>query len=372
MYESSLLVSVAIGKPDVGDSWTRFFVKALGFLVVGLFVVALRSRTRITSAHWAYVWSGILPIAGAMFQEAVFALSQRIPPLPLSLAQSENTTGLGTIFRGLPRVSSTLLEPNYLGMFCAACFLLAAARLYFGVLQRLPIQWGLFGVAVGSALALIFSLSLSALAGLAVGLVAFALVLRVRWRIVAVITAIALVALVTSELAFSKMGSEFGVVEMLRVRVDGRMGSVDVFDRREFLETGFHAFVEHPVLGIGLGGLDTRVGISTAHSAFLTVLGEQGLAGFASAAGLYVFVIYSASKAARRFLKDADHEMACTGAGLVGALVGLCVSNLMYDALFSFDSSWILIGMGAGYAANAHRLAAHVGDSRSPATLNPV
>lgn len=375
IFEASLLISAARGSPELGDSWTRFYVKALGFVVAAFFVLLLNSRRRFLLAAGSYVWSAVLPIAGAVFQEAVFIATRRIPPLPGSVALAEDSTGIGTIFRGLPRVSSTLLEPNYLGMFCAAAILLAIARLYAALATKRRPPLGVLAVAFGAALALVFTLSLSAMAGLALGLLAFAVIMRVRLRVVGTVSGLVAGALIAANYALAAMGSSVGLLEMVNARVGGRMESADLFDRGEFFSAGLEAFLSNPLLGAGLGRIQTSAGISTAHSSFLTVLGEQGVLGFGAAFGAYVVVIVYSAQYVRRLVREGDHELACLGAGLVSALIALMTSSVMYDALFSFDSSWLILSMAAAFSVNAASCAASAPSSPLapvPARLTPA
>lgn len=353
IFEASLLISAARGSPEFGDSWTRFFVRALGFLVAAFLVLLLNSRRRFLVAAKSYVWSAVLPIAGAVFQEAAFIATRRIPPLPGAVALDEDSTGIGTIFRGLPRVSSTLLEPNYLGMFCSAVILLGVARVYASLAARRRPPLGVVAVAFGAALALVFTLSLSAIAGLALGLMAFSVVMRVRWSVAGVVAGLGAGAVIAADFALAAMGSSLGLLEMVSARVGGRMESADLFDRGEFFSVGMDAFLSNPLLGAGLGRIQSAAGISTAHNSFLTVLGEQGLLGFSGAFGAYLVVVWYSVQNVRRLIREGDYELACLGAGLISALIALMTSSVMYDALFSFDSSWVILGMAAAYSVNA-------------------
>lgn len=118
-----------------------------------------------------------------------------------------------------------------------------------------------------------------------------------------------------------------------------------IFGRDRYFEVLPKVLENSYGMGVGYGGLSDFVNdsISTMHSAYLTVLGEQGIPSFLVLI-TFTLVVFM------RLMKQAK-QTGALAIGLAAAFLSLVASNLGYDAMFSFDSSWVLIGLAAATAS---------------------
>ncbi len=130
-------------------------------------------------------------------------------------------------------------------------------------------------------------------------------------------------------------------------------------------------FVERPVFGVGLDnfpihyqrysrelGLDNRREIRSAHSLYLQIASEQGLAGLAIFGVVFWFVFKGLHQAGRDFerasLADAAQMTTALGIGIIGFLTAGIVLHLIYPRFL-----WLLVGIALAAPMVARRELAH-------------
>jgi hypothetical protein len=130
--------------------------------------------------------------------------------------------------------------------------------------------------------------------------------------------------------------------------------AINVVSNREHASTvrfAFDQFVDHPVLGIGPGGLGVKLKLpprtSGASSTYLSVAAQVGIFGLLAllAAAAIVALI---SIGAYRALRGAPQQILILGLG--GAYAGFAAANVTYDVWFD-DFHWLILGAMAGLSA---------------------
>ena len=126
-------------------------------------------------------------------------------------------------------------------------------------------------------------------------------------------------------------------------------------DRTERVETTLRVIGQHPVLGVGIGGQprasrlledsDRPTATFVSHTTPLTVAAELGLIGLA----LYAWLLLGG---ARLCLAVYRRERAM-GLVLGAALLALFVHALSYSGFLEDPLTWVVLGVGAGFAGGA-------------------
>lgn len=348
----------SLSRPLEGDVLTRTFVRIVGFGLVMLLVLVSSKRRDLLLAGRAFLISAVVPLSIGTYQLIYYLLVGSFPPLPLSsltvISPSADTfnRALGLVYWKYPRLTSTFLEPNYYGMFLMSVVLISLAFLLNG--RDSAKSKFLFGALVCISLVqLFFTLSLSSAIGLAVGFLVLLTLSRAKWlRLSLVFAFIGSAIVVVNYLMSLWWGVSF--IQAAVERVVLRMGDIsELWGRASYFLGGVSAFADSPVLGVGYVGLVEYVegSIPSAHNAFLTVLGAHGLLGFLPLVFFFVHLILRLYRNAQQFRHQGDGLLAAIGAGLLSAIVGMITANQAYDAMFSFDASWVLLAVAAAYAA---------------------
>jgi hypothetical protein len=202
------------------------------------------------------------------------------------------------------------------------------------------------------ALALVFSISRSAYAGLGASAVALLLFAPRNRRLIAALAAAGIVA------AFLYLGTS-------AVREPYSAASPDsVASRERRLELVTGALAPEPWFGIGLDGLEAR-GITSTDSHYLLVYAGVGVLGLALLVGALGTAIGTAGAAARH----SDDEDAPLAAAVLGGVVSGGIAAFSFDSLsgpFSSWTLWLLAAMAVGLSEQAAaRLSAGVPGSSS-------
>jgi O-antigen ligase len=148
-----------------------------------------------------------------------------------------------------------------------------------------------------------------------------------------------------------------------RVADVGRLDRPEIATRLDFWDAALSMFQGNPLLGVGLNNFDVayvgleRTGRSflpgtglaapeTAHNLYLNTLAEQGLVGIAALA----LLVLAAGRLALALRRSDDPRVRAYGLGLLGAGIGLLVSNV-FDVTFVDPKTsilaWTILGVGA-------------------------
>ena len=180
-------------------------------------------------------------------------------------------------------------NPNYLGVFAAQSFILAAAS-WWQAKGRLKLLLLLIMVAIVSALMFSFSRS----AYLAAGIGVLIMIATRNWRLAIVLAIVlALVAAIVYPLFLeARLGTDTLDPKVLAERTQSENW------RRIAIEAGFSIFALNPIFGVGFGVFHfvspAFVGASPAtysHNQYVNILAEQGVVGIAMVAGIVVMLL---------------------------------------------------------------------------------
>jgi len=150
------------------------------------------------------------------------------------------------------------------------------------------------------------------------------------------------------------------VLDLLRfssLRTGGLEASIGI--RMELWKGALHAFLEHPVIGVGTGNyvniwpqLAAKYGLTTPrayfpHNSYLDLLAEMGILGFASGIALLIYVYQKAVPKTWAALTDT------ITVALFAALVAESV-HMLTLSMFSARPLWFLFGLIFAYANLDH------------------
>lgn len=357
---SSLAISFVISSNIyVSDTITRFLVRFFGWLFIILFFSLVFSNYySIQTSIKAFILSPCIPLIIGGYQLLWFLIKGSFPSLPFAKFSVIETPEI--VYWKYPRIMSTFIEPNYFGLFLAVTALIVISFLIFESSKMQPLLpklllWLIFFFCV---IELFFTLSLSSMLGFVGGMLVI-LFFSSKYRIRNLIQFI----LFTTMLVFSVhilfiRYFSFNLVQMMYDRFSIRMESAStLFDRETYYKAAIRLFMINPIIGGGMGQLIdyTSASISSAHSAFLTVLGEQGLLGFLPLAGFFIYVVVILYAKMMFFVRVGDVQEFTIGVGLLAATIAVILSNFFYDSMFSFDSSWVVLGIVAAYVTSPTR-----------------
>lgn len=320
---------------------TRVIVKLLGWSWVALAIFLLDTPERVRMGVRVYVLSSLIPIGMGWYQWVHYKIFGTIARLPIeSFALSQSEAAAGIRYSSFLRPNATFLEPNYYAYFLGSVSLILLGQLVTseGLLGRIFAKI-LFVLTI---LQLALTLSLSGIIGTLAGV--FAFILLVPWKSIRIIAIVVPLAVVVGLVPAVRP-----IVTQLTTKVYVRSSQADtLFGRDQFLSGVPKALVQSGGLGIGFGGLSsvTHESISTAHSALLTVLAEQGIFAFVTMVTWMALVLMIL---ARRVI--ALNGNMFINLALFASLLSILVGNLAYDGMYSFDSAWVLLGLSGAAAA---------------------
>lgn len=360
----ALLVSSFGPNITIGDTMSRLGVRMFGLLFIILFsILLLCNKAYICLMTRAFVFSALLPVAIGIYQWFMYWNTGSIPPLPMKqysviIEAPVNKTVVLYGPMALPRIGSTFLEPNYFGAFLASVILIVLSRLVYGSLgprhAALKIlSWLFLAILVAVFLC---TFSLSAMFGLSLGLCILAwCTLKYKRLVRSLVMSLAVLLLfLVVQHQVSIYGGGSSLIEMMSQRVTMRWKSApDLFGREKYLVAALKEFAKNPLVGGGAGALAyvTSGQLSSAHNTFLTIMSEQGLLGLVPMMIFFVLVAVSLYRKNRIYLLRGDRVMAGLSAGLLAAMVAALGAAQFYDALYSYDASWVLMAIAAACAA---------------------
>jgi O-antigen ligase len=254
------------------------------------------------------------------------------------------------------RVNSVFYDPSIYGRFLVIGIVVALALLMVRASPNcdLALALGILGVWVG----LLFSFSQSSFVALVFGVALLAVLVWRRRALVAVgITAAVLIPI---GLALPQLGDA-------RDSLWGSSGAAvndATSGRSKLVSNGIRIALDHPVIGVGLGGFKHAYGerlelgrkrppSGASHTTPVTVAAEAGLAGL----GLFAWFLAAAFVTAFRDTRGVRLARV-TGVISGTALAAIVVHSLFYNAFFEDPMTWGFAGLAALAAANRDREAA--------------
>ncbi len=252
---------------------------------------------------------------------------------------------VGNIYGSFFRVNSLFWDPSIYGRFLVVAILVLLAMVVFRARPR----WDPYLMAgIGFIwLGLLFSFSQSSFAALMAGIIVLA-VLAWRSRTVA--------AVALAGAAFAAVGFAWPTVDALEAPVIAQESSGlnrATSGRAELVENGIRVAVDHPIVGVGVGGFEdayaARLGLNRAppsaasHTTPVTVAAETGIVGLALFAWL---VVAGLVVAFRRNVSDQSFA-ARTGLILGVAFLAIFVHSNFYNAFFEDPMTWGLLALAA-------------------------
>jgi putative inorganic carbon (hco3(-)) transporter len=246
------------------------------------------------------------------------------------------------------RARVTFKDPNILGTFLMASTLLAAP-LAFALRSWKHRVLALAGLALTVA-GLIATFSRGAWLGLAVGAVVMLVCSPIRRRRkVAIVGAVLAAALLITPFALES--------RFVQTKVLGVVNDASVVTRVSMDEGALRMFADNP-LGVGLGNYAVtypryrndvvRSTLVESHNAYLTVIVEMGLFGFA----VFLWILWRFFRATRTALRGADRRVVMLAVGVIAAGVGIATQAMTYS-LEGNKLFWLTIGLGMAAARMA-------------------
>ena len=327
-----------------------------GCLIVLALAAYATTRRRLSSLVAVYILSAVLPLTIAAYQILWYLRFGVIPSLPLSvpfaayLTEYDTLHATGIFLHNIagrnvfPRTASTMVDPNFFAIFLVSVTLVAATRFLADTHPTRYRKWKRFGILVvllACVPTTVFTMSRSAWGGFVVGLTYIVLVLS-KPR-----------AMGTRSVRFSTLVFGVGIVGALLLSIPNwnisevigdRLGeSSQALEGREArFSSGWQAFAENPLFGIGRANLILYTDHPTSHSFYTTTAQEYGVVGLFLAMSC-LFLLWRSS-----IVRSGDSSLAATfssAVGLRGALLALLTANLLYDHLLSLEVNWVLIGL---------------------------
>jgi hypothetical protein len=326
-----------------------------GALTVTALVWYVRSPRQLVGLVSMYAAGAVIPSLIGCYQVYGVVLTNTIPPLPLTGVLAPWLVPLDPdIYGGIhlhmieglvfPRVASTLVDANFFGIYIACvllCVMGRTAGLILGEGQRARVMVNAAAIAIG-LIVLLFTMSRSAWLGFAVGALYLAYHATkmhreaARIRVAIVLVAGVSVALVWQVLVLT--GFDLPFLALSRAQdLSGGFAT-----RLDLAAGGIEAFTHNPLFGVGRANLIPFTGYPTAHSFYLTRLGEDGLLGVAM---ILIWLVAIWRGGAATMAADVEPATRWAATGVRSALLALLVANIPYDHLMSTEVNWALIGL---------------------------
>lgn len=333
--------------------------------VVALGVVSeLARRQSAERVATAIVMGAILPILAAAWQGFApkVGASQALPfldKLPAAKGLEITRQALSSFGAIGARAKGTFGDPNHFGVYLVFVVCLAMALILMAAQRGSRHNQISYGAMMAAAIAtLVATFSRSAwIGGVLAALIIAAGIVR-AWRIGAVRPPNRRVAtLATAGALALSAGAAPRVVE--RVEPSSAINVVSDRTHANTVRFALRQFTDHPVLGIGPGGLGVKLRqpprTSGAHSTYLTVAAELGAVGLLAlllAGALALRLLAGAYRALGRA------PLAMLALALGAAYVGYLASNVTYDIWFD-DFHWVILGAVIALAAEAGMIGEH-------------
>ncbi|MCP2518977.1 hypothetical protein NLB96_00555 [Candidatus Aminicenantes bacterium AC-335-K20] len=334
-----------------------FFLNHLiGLILVVSMTFLISTKRRIVILSYAYLASGIIPLLLGGYQLMYWFFHHDVPILPFSnfiyLPKLAQIYARVSADISLPRVIGSFTDPNFFGYFLTSIILISLSLFFYykQKKRKFAIKIVLLLYIFVSFFGLLFTFSRSSLFGLGIGGLVLTRLHRnittslfMKYAFFGCFFIILFLSLVNVGL-FDKGIIKYS--DFLHARL-----STGLFDRIERARNGVRAFLNQPILGIGLANFEFEYGYrrdaSTTHIFYLTILSELGLMGFFPVTTFLILIsIQSIRKISNPQIPD---HLSALGSGLLSSLLALMAANLYYDNLFGIESFWVLIGLVTVY-----------------------
>ncbi|MGH2841978.1 MAG: O-antigen ligase family protein, partial [Solirubrobacteraceae bacterium] len=237
------------------------------------------------------------------------------------------------------QINSIFFDPNIFGRYLALTMVLLVAlmlydrrpRVALGAIVTLAVLWG----------CLIFTLSRSSLAALALGMAVLA---ALRWRVRPVLY-LAAVVIVAGAVTLAVRPRTFGLNQGFNGASSGRAS---------LIAGGIKMFAEKPIVGWGAGSFESeyrvqfpesaRNNVPDSHDIPVTVASEQGVVGLLVYLGLVIPAIITLLRGAR-----GDPFRVAVAA----TFLALLLHTLFYADFLEDPVTWTLLAIGGALAAAA-------------------
>lgn len=252
------------------------------------------------------------------------------------------------------RVNSLFWDPNVYGRYLALAITMVAAALLWAKPNRDSVI--LAGIAAVLWLALMTTFSQSSFIALIAGL---GTLVALRWSFKWVLTGLAALAIGVVL---------FGTFAGGLVKLDLGAINKQTSGRANLVEGGFDLFEARPLYGYGPGSFSVafkrevagpNAPVTESHTEPVTVLAEQGLAGFVVYLALIISSLVALTAGFRRVMPglgaaarsyDPDRGPPAARAAMLAAYVAVLVHTLTYAGFLDDPVTWVLIAIGYSLA----------------------
>lgn len=260
---------------------------------------------------------------------------------------------VGNAYLPFYRVNSVFWDPSIYGRYLMVAILALLVWVVRGESRRVAIGGvaAIFTIWVG----LLLSYSQSSFAGL---IVAVVVLLAVVWRRAALFAALFVcLVLVSTGVANPNIQNAF-------VKRSGAALNRATSDRAGLIYNGLRVAVDHPLVGVGVGGFRHHYAVLTglkgkepkkaaSHDTPVTVVAESGIIGL----GLFAWILVAAFTTLAKTQGDPFKRRVVLAVAL--ALVAIGIHSLFYDHFFEDSTTWALLGLvGLAFGAGGRQAAA--------------
>lgn len=301
--------------------------------LVSLIVLYVNSEDKIDLLISTYIYMSMVPLVSALytfitgslpFEGALHEFKSEFVDIPaFTIQYGESLRWAGTFY-----------DPNYYGYYLCTVAIFCFFYLNF-VRSRPSIKL----ILLLSVIALVFTLSRTALIGFAVILSISLLKLRtLRNKVLHSLPAMVLLIGAT-------------VVVIIALDAGGVLGErltdpESVTDRLRFIRNGFEAFERNPILGVGTQGLiSSDIPIATAHNVYLSWLAKYGIVGFLVYSAFLFYPLLFLYQAKNRLSRKYQYLLATT-------LAAVLVMYLAFDFFPLFEFQYVVFGIVYSIALN--------------------
>ncbi len=360
IYLLTQLASV-IFSSSVGESFSAISTFVLqGICLYFLILNTVRSPAVLLRCLWAVILAGSLLASLSILQNVTGAHSNEFGGLALT---HTTTTGGKLIDPKLeldkdasgqvdtrPRAMGPIGDPNFYAQILAVVLPIAFLQLWTERRRTLRLLTALLVLALVSGIMLTFS------RGGTIAIVVLALALvplkYVRPRHAFVVLALAAVTVVAAFPDYVRRMVTVGDIQADRFR----SADVSIKQRRTIVEAGLQVFLDHPLLGVGVGHAPdylaeygNRSGYARlpkhigSHNMYLEILAETGVLGGAAFA-LILIVLVRRMLRLRKYYSARRPEYAHTLASLLLGIVAFLVTGVFLHMAYA-RYFWLLLAL---------------------------
>lgn len=383
-----LLVAVALRRfsgqraPMVYDSTIWWMLAYLFVISLGLWYATSPSRVLMVVIDFGksillYLVLINLITSVKLFERSMWVLLAVGALLGTLTLYQEITHSYGSNFGGLarmeiaqiaqgvrdrPRASGTIGDPNTYGQLLLVLVPIGLWALIHGrtLVERIGAGYATFACLAG----VVLSFSRGAYLALALVFVLFALHIRLNPRYLLVIVPLIGIMWWMMPPEFS---ARFGTLEELLPGNRGVSSEASYLGRFVSMRMAVNMFADHPILGVGgwnygvhyqeyirEDGSPVRDRVTAAHSYYLEIAAEHGLAGLITVGGIILMAASRLRIAQRLFSGAGDRRMAELAVMLQISLAGYLVTETFLPGSYT-RFLWLQVSMAVGLACIARR-----------------